>query len=141
MRTSHLLVVALLGFATPLVSQGAPAKTVIGNPTATLSPAVRVGDLLFLSGQLGGRDSSIQVQTTTALDAIKRIAEQGGSSMANLVKCTVFLTDLKDFQGMNQAYSTAFPKEPPARSTVVVAALVTPGARIEIECIGAISKP
>jgi enamine deaminase RidA (YjgF/YER057c/UK114 family) len=55
--------------------------------------------------------------------------------MANVLKCTVFLTDVKEFQGMNSAYTQAFPKEPPARSTVVVAALVSAAAKVEIECI------
>ena len=63
-----------------------------------------------------------------------------GTSSANIVKCTVFLADIKDFQGMNKAYAEFFPKEPPARSTVVVAALVTPGAKLEVECIAAIPK-
>ena len=113
----------------------ATGKTVIGNSTATLSPATRVGDLIFVSGQLGGRDSTIQGQTTNALNSIKTILEGAGSSMANVAKCTVFLVDIKDFQGMNQSYSAAFPKEPPARSTVVVAALVVATGKVEIECI------
>jgi enamine deaminase RidA (YjgF/YER057c/UK114 family) len=57
--------------------------------------------------------------------------------MANVLKCTVFLTDVKDFQGMNSAYTQFFPKEPPGRSTVVVAALVSAAAKVEIECIAA----
>jgi 2-iminobutanoate/2-iminopropanoate deaminase len=52
----------------------------------------------------------------------------------------VFLVELKDFSGMNSAYAAAFPKEPPARSTVVVAALVSPGAKVEIECTAAVVK-
>ena len=60
--------------------------------------------------------------------------------MEHVVKCTVFLVDLKDFAGMNSAYSAMFPKEPPARSTVVVAALVSAGAKVEIECIAAVAK-
>jgi 2-iminobutanoate/2-iminopropanoate deaminase len=57
-----------------------------------------------------------------------------------VLKCTVFLVDAKDFAGMNSVYSQFFPKEPPARSTVIVAALVSAAARIEIECIAAIPK-
>ena len=78
---------------------------------------------------------SIQGQTTNALNSIKAILEGAGSSMANVAKCTVFLVDIKDFPGMNQSYTAAFPKEPPARSTVIVAALVVPTGKVEIECI------
>jgi 2-iminobutanoate/2-iminopropanoate deaminase len=57
--------------------------------------------------------------------------------MGHIAKCTVFLTNAADFQGMNRAYVQFFPKEPPARSTVVVAALVIPDAKVEIECLAA----
>jgi len=57
--------------------------------------------------------------------------------MAHALKCTVFLIDVKDFGGMNQAYREFFPDTPPARTTVVVAALVVPGAKVEIECLAA----
>jgi enamine deaminase RidA (YjgF/YER057c/UK114 family) len=68
------------------------------------------------------------------------ILAAAGTSAANIVKCTVFLIDVKDFAGMNKAYQEFFTKEPPARSTVVVAALVTGGAKLEVECIAAIPK-
>lgn len=144
LHRSRLAVLALalalgLSVQSPAGAQG--GKQVIGTPTRTLSPAIRIGDLLFVSGQLGGRaDTTIQDQTTTALNSMKTILESAGSSMANVVKCTVFLLDIKDFQGMNTAYSAAFPKDPPARSTVAVAALVTPTAKVEIECIAAAIK-
>jgi 2-iminobutanoate/2-iminopropanoate deaminase len=112
--------------------------------SATLSPGTRVGDVIFTSGQTGtsrnAPDSTIQTQTKKALDNVKAVVEAGGSTMANVLKCTVFLVDVKDFGGMNSVYSTYFPKEPPARSTVVVAALVSPAARVEIECIAAVAK-
>jgi reactive intermediate/imine deaminase len=85
-------------------------------------------------------DSTIQEQTRTALENVKAVVETGGSTMANVVKCTVFLVDVKDFQGMNSVYSTFWPKDPPARSTVVVAALVRADAKLEVECIAAIPK-
>lgn len=85
-------------------------------------------------------DSTIQEQTRTALENVKAVVEAAGSTMANVVKCTVFLTDVKEFQGMNSVYSTYWPKEPPARSTIVVAALVRADAKLEIECIAAVPK-
>lgn len=116
-------------------------RTQIVNETlkasATLSPAIRVGDLVFASGQLGGRDSTIQGQTRAALESTKKVLEAAGTTMANAVKCTVFLVDVKDFQGMNSVYTEFWPTSPPARSTVVVAALVTPVAKVEIECVAA----
>jgi 2-iminobutanoate/2-iminopropanoate deaminase len=108
-------------------------------PSRTLSPGVRVGDLLYLSGQPPARgDSTIEGQTTSALERMNPILAAAGTSKDNVVKCTVFLVDAKDFAGMNKAYAEFFSKEPPARSTVVVAALVSPGARVEIECIAAV---
>jgi reactive intermediate/imine deaminase len=113
-------------------------------PSATLSQAVRFGDVLYISGQIGmsrgSADTTIQAQTQKALDNLKAVVEAGGSTMANVVQCTVFLVDLKDFAGMNSVYTKVFATEPPARSTVVVAALVTPGGKIEISCIAGIPK-
>ena len=104
----------------------------------TLTPGIRVGNMVFASGQLGlnrtAPDTTIQGQTRLALDGTKKVFEAAGTTMANAVKCTVFLIDLKDFAGMNTAYREFFPTSPPARSTVVVAALVAAGAKVEIEC-------
>ena len=112
--------------------------------SATLTPGIRSGDVIYVSGQLGvsrdAPDSTIEGQTKRALENVQRVVEAGGGSMATVLKCTVFLADVKDFAGMNSAYRQAFPSEPPARSTVVVAALVSPAARVEIECIAA-AKP
>jgi 2-iminobutanoate/2-iminopropanoate deaminase len=112
--------------------------------SATLTPGIRWGDVLYVSGQTGtsrdAPDSTIQGQTKRALENVQKVVEAAGSTMANVLKCTVFLADVKDFAGMNSAYTQAFPKEPPARSTVVVAALVSPSAKVEIECIAGIGK-
>ena len=114
------------------------------NPSATLSQAIRFGDVLYVSGQIGmtrgSADTTIQAQTQKALDNLKAVVEAGGSNLANVLSCTVYLVDLKDFAGMNSVYTKVFTKEPPARSTVVVAALVTPGGKVEISCIAGIPK-
>ena len=125
-------------------SASAQSRTVVsttGN-MATLSGAIRVGDMLYLSGQLPGvrgqpMDTTIQGQTRQAL---KGIVEAAGTSMENVVKCTVFLVSTADYQGMNQAYREFWPKEPPARSTVVIAALVSPAAKLEVECMATYVK-
>ena len=69
-----------------------------------------------------------------------RYLRNGAGRVRTDISCTVFLTDVKDFSGMNSVYSTFFPKEPPARSTVVVAALVSAAAKVEMECIAAVVK-
>ncbi len=126
---------------------GAQSRTVVstsGN-SGTLSGAIRVGDVLYLSGQLpdtrsAGADTTIQGQTRSTLNRIKALVESSGSKMEHIVKCTVFLVNGADFGGMNQAYREFWPKEPPTRSTIVVAALVVPNAKLEIECMGTYVK-
>jgi 2-iminobutanoate/2-iminopropanoate deaminase len=126
----------------------AGAKQVVtlpgSNPSPNLSAGIRIGDMLYASGQLGLKrdapDSTIEGQTRQALENTKAVLEAGGTSMANVVKCTVFLTRAGDFQGLNRVYREYFPKDPPARSTVIVAALVVPAAVVEIECMAAIPK-
>ena len=105
------------------------------------SPAVRVGNMLYLSGQLGLlpgtpqlADTGIAGQTRQALENVKAVLVYAGSSLERVVKCTVFLADIRDFAAMNAVYVTYFPQDPPARSTVGVSGLAL-GARVEIECV------
>lgn len=109
------------------------------------SSAVRVGNLLFLSGQIGNvpgtrqlADTGIGGQTRQIFENIKSILAAGGSSLTQLVKCTVFLADIRDYAAMNAVYTTYFPVDPPARSTVAGSGLAL-GARVEIECIATVS--
>ena len=130
------LIALLAVSASPLVAQ---KREAIGQSSPTLTPAIRVGNMVYASGQLGNTsDTTIAGQTRTALERTKAVFEQAGAKMENAVKCTVFLTDVRDFRAMNTAYSAFWASNPPARSTVVVAALVVPTAKIEIECIAAI---
>ncbi|MCA0377444.1 MAG: RidA family protein [Gemmatimonadetes bacterium] len=128
--------------ALPAHAQGATRQTVVGEGqriSATLSPGIRVGNQLWASGQLGTSpsDTTIAGQTQRSLENLEKVFKAAGTTLAaGATKCTVFLTDVKDFQGMNAVYSKFFPSNPPARSTVVVAALVVPNARVEIECQG-----
>ena len=142
MRLRSLIACALIALPAGAGAQKAVVIPQGTNASPTLSPAVRIGDLLYLSGQLPGRDadSTIEGQTKSALERMNPILAQAGTTKENIVKCTVFLVDVKDFAGMNRAYTQFFTKEPPARSTVVVAALVTPSAKLEVECIAAIPK-
>jgi len=109
---------------------------------APYSQAIRVGELVFVSGQLpvdpaNGKlvEGDITAQTERVLRNVGAILEAAGSSLANLVKTSVFLVDLNDFAAMNEAYAKFAGEAPPARSTFQVAALPA-GARLEIEVVG-----
>lgn len=105
------------------------------------SQAVRVGDLIFAAGQVAiapaiGKlvEGGIAAQTRQALNNLSAVLEAAGSSLAQVVKTTVFLTDMGDFAAMNSVYAEFFPTDPPARSTVGVARLPL-GALVEIEAV------
>ena len=85
-----------------------------------------------------GEMGTIETQTTRVLENIKAILEAAGSSMSRVLKTTVFLRDMADFPKMNAVYGEFFPSEPPARSTVQVAALPR-GAAVEIEAVAALA--
>lgn len=100
------------------------------------SPSVRVGNIIYISGQVAGEaGSDIRPQTELALKKIQAIVEAAGASMTNIDKCTVFLTRQTDFAAMNEVWRNTFPSNPPARSTVIVGALPRPEFVIELECI------
>lgn len=110
------------------------------NSTAPYSPAIKWGQLLFISGQTGSDPltrqfpDDIKEQTRIALQRAKEIAESVGGSMENVLKVTIFMTDmLNEFHAMNEVFSEFFPSEPPARSTVGVAHLAREGLKVEIE--------
>jgi 2-iminobutanoate/2-iminopropanoate deaminase len=116
--------------AAPAPFQGAP-----------YSQAIKAGGLVFVAGQVavkpGDKEISgdtIQEQTEQVLANLRAILEAAGSSLDRLVKTTVFLQNLDDFQGMNEVYAQHVGELPPARSTVEVAKLPS-GALVEIEAI------
>jgi 2-iminobutanoate/2-iminopropanoate deaminase len=103
--------------------------------------AVRIGDLLFCAGQIPINPADgnlvtgdIKAQTDRVLQNVKAILDDQKLTFANVVKSTVFLTDLANFAGMNETYAKYFTENFPARSTVQVAALPK-GATVEIEII------
>ena len=107
------------------------------------SEAVRVDNLLFLSGVLGtdstGRLAAggVGPETRQTLENIKAVLERNGLGMDRVVKCTVFLADIAEWGAMNEVYRTYFPTTKPARSAVGNTGLVR-NARVEIECIAAL---
>ncbi|MCB0087403.1 MAG: RidA family protein [Caldilineaceae bacterium] len=115
-------------------TQSAPAAV------GPYSQAIGTEQFLFLSGQLGldpqnGKlKEGLEAQTRQILTNLRSVLEAGGSSMEQIVKTTIFLTNMADFATVNSIYAEAFSGEPPARSTVQVAALPL-GGLVEIEAI------
>ncbi len=113
---------------------GAPA------PRGPYSPAVRAGDFIFISGQLRDEPGDVGHETRQVLNNVKRILEGCGASLADVVKCSVFLADGKDFAAMNEVYAEFFGEAKPARSTVVTG-FALPNMRVEIDVIAYRPKP
>ena len=117
--------------------------TPYGAPPRPFSPAVRVGNLLFLSGQIGVTSTGTLVpggigpETRQALDNIRDVLQRTGSSMERVVKCTVMLADMREWDAMNIVYASYFPGNKPARSSFGATGLAL-GARVEIECIATV---
>jgi reactive intermediate/imine deaminase len=113
-----------------------------GRPTRPFTPAVQVGDVIYLAGQIGTSASAqggvvpggIQAETRQTMDNIRDVLEKSGSSMAHVVKCTVFMADMAEWDAMNEVYTTFFPGNKPARSALGANGLAL-NARVEIECI------
>lgn len=117
---------------------------VAGNSSLPFSAAVRVGDMLYLSGQIGTDSSGklvaggIAPETRQAMENIRAVVEQNGASMDRVVKCLVMLADMKEWGAMNQVYVTYFPRHLPARSAMGASGLAL-DARVEIECVAALA--
>ena len=122
-------------------------RSVVSTPHAPAaigpySQAIRAGQFVFLSGQIpldpssgalvGGDD--VEAQTVQVMKNLEAVLKAAGSSFGQVVKATIFLTDLGDFAGMNEVYARHVGDAPPARATVEVSALPS-GARVEIEAI------
>ena len=139
------LVLALAAIA--FVSMSADAQSgkrrVIktGPPNGIFSPAIVVGDLVFTSGQIGldpktGQfpEGGFEAQFQQVFKNLTAVLEASGSNVDNIVKATVFLADMNDYNAMNELYRKQFKADPPARTTVQVARLPR-DARIEIEAV------
>jgi len=136
--------------ASPVAQSGALKETVngityhmpYGRPTRPFTPAVQVGDILYLAGQIGTGASAqggvvaggIQAETRQTMLNIKDVLDKSGSSMEHVFKCTVFMADMKEWDAMNEVYTTFFPNHKPARSALGANGLAL-NARVEIECL------
>lgn len=124
-------------------------KTHTSDAPAAIGPysqAVRCGQFVYTSGQIAldpatGEmiGSDVQTQTHRALQNLQAVLKSAGASLASVIKTTVFLTQMNDFQSMNTVYASYFGEHAPARSTVAVAELPR-RALVEIECIALINE-
>jgi 2-iminobutanoate/2-iminopropanoate deaminase len=113
------------------------------NPAGAYSPALRVGDLVFLSGQIPVDPATgqlvtgdIAAQTRRVMDNLGALLEAARLTFAHVVRTTVYLADMNDFAAVNEVYASYFPEPRPARATVQAARLPR-DARIEIDAIAA----
>jgi reactive intermediate/imine deaminase len=120
-----------------------PVPTAPGRPAAPFSSAVRVGDVLYLAGQIGADSTGrlapggIEAETRQALENVRAALGRAGASMDQVVKCTAMLADMAEWEQMNRVYVTYFrPDRLPARSAFGTSGLAR-GARVELECLAA----
>jgi 2-iminobutanoate/2-iminopropanoate deaminase len=113
-------------------------------PLGPYTPAIRAGNLLFVSGQIGidpatGKlaPGGVAAEAKQLLENLRGLVTAGGSSLDRVLKTTIFLTNIADFAAVNEVYAQYFPSEPPARSTIQVVALPG-GALVEIEATATI---
>lgn len=144
--TMGLLLAATLSFSPAVFADGPKVLyyAIPGDTQLPFSDAVRVGNMLYLSGQLGFDqetsrlvEGGITAETRQTMENIKASLEKYGSSMAEVVKCTVFMADIKEWADMNKVYVSYFPANLPARSALGSSGLAL-GARTEIECIATV---
>jgi 2-iminobutanoate/2-iminopropanoate deaminase len=143
LRSAALSVAVLAGCGPTPSAERPPAiafHTPYGPPRYPFSPAVQVGHLLFLSGQIGTDSTGklvpggIKAETRQTMENIGDVLGRVGSSWERVVKCTVMLADMAEWPAMNAVYASYFPKRVPARSAFGATGLAL-GARVEIECI------
>lgn len=114
-------------------------KQVFGTSHVPLSPAVRAGDMVYVSGQVPVRPDGtlvtggIEEQTRQVLDNVRAALALAGATMDQVVKTTVWIEDARDFGGMNRVYGSVFATEPPARTTVESRLMVD--IKVEIEAV------
>jgi len=123
----------------------AKKKTIIPQETwsnPALSPGIRTGDFLFVSGQIAmDRSGQIvgvdncEVQTRQVMTNLQAVVEAAGGTMDNVIKITCFLTNVEDYPAYCKVRAEVFPETPPASSSVIVSGLVKPHALVEVEAI------
>ena len=149
-----LIALALVGFGASCADSNqravsdvaylsSPDSEALGLP---FSEAVRVGNMIYLSGQIGILPGTMELvsggiaeETRQTLDNIRAVLERHGSSLDRIVKCTIFLADIEEWPRLNEVYATYFGEQKPARSAVAGSGLAL-GARVEIDCIAVVEQ-
>ena len=115
-------------------------------PTFPYSPGTRGGNMVFTAGQVAWDNTGniigvndVRAQTIQTLSNVKAVLEEGGATLSDVVKCNVYLKDMKDFQVMNDEFAKFFPESPPARTTVQTP-MAEPEMLVEIEAIAYIGE-
>jgi 2-iminobutanoate/2-iminopropanoate deaminase len=117
--------------------QAEPRKEILTPGGALFSTAIRSGGMIYLSGVIGrSADGDAGAATRQALQGVQSRLEAVGHSMADAIKCTVYMIDMDDYGAMNQVYTEFFPENPPARTAIAVRALPA-NAQVEVTCIAA----
>jgi 2-iminobutanoate/2-iminopropanoate deaminase len=131
--------------AVPAKAQDKPVKRVIysngkkpAKPSGLYSSTVAYGNLLFISGVGYHKEGDIKVHTKAVLDQIQEQLESAGSSMDKVLKCNVYLNDLKDYKEMNEVFQGRFGDEPPVRTTIAAAGGIPGNSLVEIDVIACI---
>ncbi len=139
-----LLAAAATAAAAPAKAQDKPTKRVIyrngkkPEKTPLFNGTVAYGNLLFISGVGYHQEGDIKVHTREVLNSIKRQLEAAGSSMEKVLKCNVYLNDLKDYAAMNEVFLGSFGPEPPVRTTIAAAGGIPGNSLVEIDVIACI---
>jgi 2-iminobutanoate/2-iminopropanoate deaminase len=110
----------------------APAD--VPRSTRPLSPAVQLGDLLFVSGQTAAEQKGVAAQTRAVLEKIGGLLRAVGGDYRNVVRCGVYLADIRTFEEMNVVYREFFSSEHPARTTIECK-MASPAVLVEIDCV------
>jgi 2-iminobutanoate/2-iminopropanoate deaminase len=137
-RTLLKAAVGVAAAAGAAQAQSGPTKKVhYPKPKTTplFSSAVSYGNLLFIAGKGAHVPGDIKSHTKIVLDEIQRELENAGSSMDKVLKCSVFLNDLKDYKGMNEVFQGRFGENPPVRTTIAAAGGIPGDSLVEMDVI------
>ncbi len=133
-------VLGVTGLTTTAAAQSVPVKKIHRRgpkpeTTPLFSGAVSYGNLLFIAGKGAHFEGDIKAHTKHVLDEIQKELENAGSSMEKVLKCNVYLNDLKDYQAMNEVFRGRFGEDPPVRTTIAAAGGIPGNSLVEIDVI------
>lgn len=144
-RSAKTAVAAAAVSAVPAAAQEKPVKKVLGKKPdkkpekpPLFSGVVSFGNLLFIAGIGAHFEGDIKAHTKHVLDEIQKRLESSGSSMDKVLKCNVYLNDLKDYDAMNEVFRGRFGDEPPVRTTIAAAGGIPGNSLVEIDVIASI---